>query len=304
MAEYKEISLSKIIPGKNPVRTSPLDVQDLKESIELDGIIQPILVQPKGDKYEIICGYRRYEAAKSLFSPNDAIPCMVLETPLRADEVSFLAAIENVQRTELNPIEKGQWVLKMLEAGRSFKDIAKRIGKTEQTVKRWKTVAETALGLKKTLYTMSPMEEKALEVIVESAGKEVPVKELVEPDDFKGVMLELIRRHTKDEKKQAEVATAVQAYELSMDKTQQMLDLLDKRPERPIEEVAKYVKESISLNLSILLPGHLGEKLNDISKELNKSMKETVEWIIEKAITEERMLNLLIEASKREKQHE
>ena len=299
MAEYKEIPLSKIITGKNPVRTSPLNVQDLKESIKLDGILQPILVQPKGDKYEIISGYRRYEAAKSVFSPTRAIPCMVLETPLPVYEVSFLSAIENVQRTELNPIEKGEWVLRMLETGRSLKDIANRIGKAESTVKRWKEAAETVLTVKKVLETMSPMEEKAFEVIVEGAGKEVPLKELVEPSEFPALTLQLISVYTEDEKKQAEIATAVGAYELSTGKTRQMLELLKERPERPIEEVAKYVKQSISFSIS--LPGHLIEKLNDISKELNKSMKETLEWIIEKAITEERMLNLLREASKREK---
>ena len=299
MAKYKEIPLSKIIAGKNPVRTSPLDVQDLKESIRSDGILQPILVQPKEDKYEIISGYRRYEAAKSEFPPTQAIPCMVLETPLPTDEVSFLSAIENVQRTELSPIEKGEWVLRMLETGRSFKDIAKRIGKAEPTVKRWKEAAETALAVKRVFDTMSRREEVALGAIVKSAGKEEPVKELIEPFELPAVTLQLISLYTKDEKKQAEIVTTVSAYELSMDKTQQVLELLKERPEKPIEEVAKYVKESISL--SILLPGHLGEKLNNISKELNKSMKETVKWIIEKAITEERMLNLLREASKREK---
>ena len=301
MAEYKEIPLSRIITGKNPVRTSPLDVQDLKESISFDGILQPILVQPKGNKYEIICGYRRYEAAKSVFSPNDAIPCMVLETPLSADEVSFLGAIENVQRTELNPIEKGQWVLEMLEMGRSLKDITKRIGKTEKTVKRWKEAAETALAVVETLEKMSPREEKALEAIVKSTGKEMPQKEQLEPIDFTATTLESITRHTKDEKKQAEIATVVKAFGFSKDKTQQMLKLSKERPERSIAEVAKYVEESISLNLSIFLPDHLAEKLNSISTELNKSMKETVEWIIEKAITEESMFNLLRDASKREK---
>jgi len=299
VAKYKEIPLSKIVAGKNPVRSFPLNVHDLKESIRLDGILQPILVQPKGDKYEIISGYRRYEAAKSVFSPTHAIPCMVLETPLPVDDVSFLSAIENVQRTELNPIEKGKWVLGILETGRSLKDIANRIGKAESTVKRWKEAAETVLGLERAIDTMSSREKRTLEVIVESAGKEVPVVELIEPSELPAVTLQLIRLYTKDEKKQAEIATAVGAYELSMDKTQQVLELLKERPERSIEEIAKYVKQSVSFD--IVLPGHLVEKLKDVSKELNKSMKETLEWIIEKALTEERMLNLLRETSKKER---
>ena len=299
MAEYKEIPLSKIIPGKNPVRTSPLDVQDLKESIRLDGILQPIIVEPKGDKYEIVSGYRRYKAAKSLFPSTHAIPCMVLEKPLPTDEVSFLSAIENVQRTELNSIEKGEWVLRMLGTGHSLKDIANRIGKSESTVKRWKEAAEAAQKIKEVFDTMSPSEEKAFKVIVKSAGKDIPLKELIEPYEFPTVTLQLISKYTEDEKKQAEIATAVRAYDLSMDKTQQVLELLKERPETPIEEAAKHVKESISLSISV--PGHLREKLNDISKELNKSMEETLEWIIGKAMTDERILNLLREASKREK---
>lgn len=301
MAKYQEIRLGRITPGKNPVRTSPLDVEELQKSISLDGILQPILVQPKGNEYEVICGYRRYEAAKSVFSPNYLIPCMVLETPLSEDEVSFLGAIENVQRTELTLIEKGQWVLEMLKMGRTFKDITKRIGRTERTVKRWKEAAETAHAVVETLGRMSPMEERALEADFKSTGKEVPQKEQIEISDFPAATLESITRHTKDEKKQAEIATVVKAFDFSTDQTQQMLKLSKEKPERSIAEVAKYVEESIPLNLTIFLPDHLAEKLNTMSAELNKSMKETVEWIIEKALTEESMFNLLRDASKREK---
>ena len=291
MARYKEIPLSRMTPSRNLVRTSPLKVKDLKESIKSDGILQPILVQPKEDKYEIISGYRRYEAARSVFPPSYAIPCMVLEKPLPADEVSFLSAIENVQRSELNPIEKGEWVIRMLKTGRSLKDIANRIGKSESTVRRWKEAAETALAVKKVLDTMSPSEEKAFEVIVRAAGKEVPLKQLLEPYEIPAVTLQLISLHTKDEKKQAEIATAVQAYELSMDKTQQVLELLKERPETPVVEAAKYIKYSISFSVSI--PSHLVDKLNNISKDLNKSTKETIEWIIERVLTEERILDRL-----------
>ncbi|NVM55599.1 MAG: ParB/RepB/Spo0J family partition protein [Candidatus Helarchaeota archaeon] len=291
MPEYREIPLNKLVPSDNPIRSFPLDVEELKDSIMLDGILQPIIVQYKDDMYEIVSGYRRYNAAKLIYPPTQVIPCMVMDTPLHADEASFLSAIENVQRVELNPIERGEWVLRMLKAGYTYKEIANRLGKSESTIKRWKDAAETAFSVKKVYESMSPQEEKTLEYIVKSAGKEEPMKEIIEPYEIPSVTLTLIGQYTKDEKKQAEIATTVQAYDLSMDKTQQMLDSWKATPEKPIHEIAQNVKESIYL--TIVIPGRISDNVRNFSKEINKSAKETIEWIIEKIMTKDNILNML-----------
>jgi hypothetical protein len=93
LPEYREIPLEKIIVGKNPVRTSPLDVKDFRESIKKDGILQPILVQPSGDKYEIISDCRRYIAQDHY----TFFPCHLSLTILRSleDETGNSCFIQN-----------------------------------------------------------------------------------------------------------------------------------------------------------------------------------------------------------------
>jgi ParB family chromosome partitioning protein len=95
------------------IKTSPFqpredfaaqDMEELVQSIREKGIIQPILVRPKGAGYELIAGERRLRAAKSL-NLNE-IPVIVKDVPDR-DSLE-IALIENIQRQELNPIEEAR----------------------------------------------------------------------------------------------------------------------------------------------------------------------------------------------------
>jgi ParB/RepB/Spo0J family partition protein len=289
LPEYREIPLNKLVPGDNSVRSSPLDVEELKESIRLDGILQPIIVQFKDDAYEIVSGFRRYNAAKSIYPPTHVIPCMVVDTPLNADEASFLSAIENVQRIDLNPIEKGKWVLRM--TGYTDKEIANRLGKSESTIKRWKNAADQARRITEVHEAMSPKEKKIYQRIAEGARLDSSEYQIIDPYEIPSVTLDLISKYTKDEKKQFEIANTVQSHDLSMDKTLKVLDLWKATPEKPIHEIAQDVKESIYL--TIVIPGRISDNVRDFSKEINKSVNETIEWIIETIMTKDNILNLL-----------
>lgn len=81
---------------------NPEGMEELVQSIKEKGIIQPILVRPKGDDYELIAGERRLRAA-NLLNLNE-IPAIVKEVEDR-DSLE-IALIENLQREELNPIEE------------------------------------------------------------------------------------------------------------------------------------------------------------------------------------------------------
>jgi ParB family chromosome partitioning protein len=104
------------------------ELSDLASSIKTHGVLQPILVRPvSGGKYEIVAGERRWRAAQR--AGLHAIPAVVRE--LNEVEVLEIAIVENVQRTDLNPIEEAQGFQALIDRfGRTQQDIADAVGKS------------------------------------------------------------------------------------------------------------------------------------------------------------------------------
>ena len=104
----KEITLklSQIEPNTGQPRKdfNPEMIQELAGSIRQYGVLQPLLVQKKGDHYEIIAGERRWRAAKE--AGLKEIPVVIRE--YTKQQTMEIALIENVQREDLNPIEEAQ----------------------------------------------------------------------------------------------------------------------------------------------------------------------------------------------------
>jgi ParB family chromosome partitioning protein len=102
VAVVEEISTRLIRAASNPLRSSNIALEELAMSIRQHGLLQPILVRPRGEFFEIVAGNRRFAAFKSLKIPK--IPCVVREM---GDKEAFeLAITENVERKSLNPIEE------------------------------------------------------------------------------------------------------------------------------------------------------------------------------------------------------
>ncbi|MBU1259662.1 MAG: ParB/RepB/Spo0J family partition protein [Planctomycetes bacterium] len=101
-----ELSLDDIAPNPYQPRQTWNDQQlhDLASSIRENGIIQPIIVRQKGDKYEIVAGERRFRAAG--IAGLQKIPAMVRTTT--DSEMLALALVENIHRADLNPVEKAR----------------------------------------------------------------------------------------------------------------------------------------------------------------------------------------------------
>jgi ParB family chromosome partitioning protein len=104
------------------------ELNDLANSIRSHGVLQPILVRPiAGGKYEIVAGDRRWRAAQR--AGLHAIPAVIRE--LNEVEVLEIAIIENVQRTDLNPIEEAQGFQALIDRfGRTQQEIADAVGKS------------------------------------------------------------------------------------------------------------------------------------------------------------------------------
>ena len=111
-----KISISSIIPNKNQPRKffDQDSLNELADSIKERGIIQPLVVRKSNDqddKYELIAGERRWQAAQSAGLHN--VPVVIIE----ADNLKSLelAIIENVQRKDLNPIEEAESYRNLIE---------------------------------------------------------------------------------------------------------------------------------------------------------------------------------------------
>lgn len=108
------------------------EIQGLADSIKAQGLLQPIVVRKKGDSYEIISGERRFRAMRIL--EYDKIPCIV-KAQASDREMLELALVENVQRENLNEIEKAYAYQKLLsECGLSHEEMSKRVGKSRTVI--------------------------------------------------------------------------------------------------------------------------------------------------------------------------
>jgi ParB family chromosome partitioning protein len=106
------IPLTKIsLPPSQPRRYfDPEGMASLIASIQKDGILQPILVRPLGQKYELVAGERRYRAASSL----GLVDIPVVIKKLSDQEAQLLSLAENLQREDLNPVEETEGILSLL----------------------------------------------------------------------------------------------------------------------------------------------------------------------------------------------
>ncbi|AQQ69266.1 chromosome partitioning protein ParB [Microbulbifer agarilyticus] len=132
--ELKELPIEFLQRGRyQPRRDFPQEsLQELADSIRAQGIMQPIVVRPVGErKYEIIAGERRWRAAQ--LAELDKVPALIREV---ADEAAIaMALIENIQREDLNPVEEAV-ALKRLqdEFELTQQQVAEAVGKSRTAV--------------------------------------------------------------------------------------------------------------------------------------------------------------------------
>jgi ParB family chromosome partitioning protein len=104
---------------------------ELTESIRASGVVQPILVRPRGARYQIIAGERRWRAARA--AGLATVPVAVRE--VEDDQLLELALVENIQREELTPIEEAQAFQRLQDEFRlTQEEIARRVGRERSTV--------------------------------------------------------------------------------------------------------------------------------------------------------------------------
>lgn len=128
-----KIKLIDIEPNKNQPRRNfnEESLDELAQSIKNYGVIQPIIVTKKDNYYEIVAGERRWRAAKK--AGLEEIPCIVRDDSERKNKE--IALIENIQREDLNSIEKAKGYKELMdEYGLSNSQLAEIVGKSPSAV--------------------------------------------------------------------------------------------------------------------------------------------------------------------------
>ena len=153
-----EVAIQQLMPGRYQPRDAikEEDVISLADSIRSQGVLQPILVKEQSkDQYEIIAGERRWRAAK--LAGLETVPIIIKD--VSDENALFIALIENIQRSDLNPMEEARALERMArEYNLTHGQIAEAIGKSRAAV----TNALRLLSLSENVKRL--LENKDLEV--------------------------------------------------------------------------------------------------------------------------------------------
>ena len=150
--EIREIELDLIRPGSQQPRTNfdQAKLDELAQSIRSTGIIQPLLVRPKGGLFELVAGERRWRAAQ--LAGLVRIPAIVRDIP--DERLLEMALVENIQRQELNPIEEAQAYKRLIESlGLTQEEVAQRVGRDRTFVTNYLRVLKLPTDIQKLIET-------------------------------------------------------------------------------------------------------------------------------------------------------
>ncbi|CAB1130272.1 site-specific DNA-binding protein [Candidatus Hydrogenisulfobacillus filiaventi] len=131
--EVRTLAVADIAPNPyQPRQDFNVDAMtELVESVRRHGILQPLLVRPRGNGFELVAGERRLRAARAVGLAT--VPAYVRDVDDR--EVMEMALVENLQRADLNPIEEAQAYARLIqEFGWTQEDVAARVGRSRPQV--------------------------------------------------------------------------------------------------------------------------------------------------------------------------
>lgn len=216
--KYKEIAVSNIESRPDQVRTdfSEERIDSLAKSIAEVGQLQPIVVQKKDDHFLLIAGERRLRAVKK--DEQDKIAAVILED-VSPEKFRQIQLIENLQRQDLNPLERAISINKFMEDNNLCKkDAAEKLGVARTTLTLWLNILE--------------MKEKYQKEVLK--------------DDSPITLSHLSLAHalsskTGDPSKANELLDAVIKHNLSRKETQAVIDIFYKYLHIPVEEAVSAV---------------------------------------------------------------
>jgi ParB family chromosome partitioning protein len=232
MVELTEIALGKIRPNRlNPRLGMNIEkLNELASSIKQVGLLEPIIVRPSGDVYEVVVGERRYRASQQ--AGLQRVPAIIRD--FTDEQVIELNLVENIQRDDLSAVEKGNCCKQLLEKYPekypSREAIAEKIGVSADTVNNWLKL------------TTAPSEIQRLVTAVDKAGVPRQLGKL----DYSTALT--ITRQIGESARQVEVAKKIAAKPVHGRKAREVVAKAAREPGKPVEEiVAETLEEPYEL---------------------------------------------------------
>lgn len=132
-ASETKLPIEDIVPNPNQPRIhfNETELRELSESIQEHGVLQPLLVRKHGNGYEIIAGERRYQASK--LAGLEELPVIIKDVD--DEEMLALALIENLQRSDLNPVEEAKGYRQLIDSsGMTQEALSKAVSKSRSAI--------------------------------------------------------------------------------------------------------------------------------------------------------------------------
>lgn len=240
--KLKVIALNRIHPNKKQPRESFDEslILELAESIKTNGIIQPIVVRPFDNGYQIVAGERRFRAATQ--AGLKEVPCIVKS--LDEMQVDTLAIIENVQRENLSPYEEAK----------AYQTLIEKYSYTQQTVANVVGKKQSTIANKLRLLQLS-------QPVLDSLS----TKEISERHGRAMVGL--------DPERQSEVLEAIKAKKLTVKDTEKLINKKPTRKKTPMSApkltISKNVKIATNtINQAIAMIEKTGVKITQDVEDL------------------------------------
>lgn len=249
----KQIELKRIRPNRlNPRLDINIErLNELAESIKNVGLLEPLIVRPFEDGYEVVIGERRYRASQQ--ANLEKVPVIIRE--YTDDEVIELNLIENVQREDLSGVEKGRCCKRLLEQYPekypTQASIAKKVCVTESTVSEWLRLVGAPEELQKMVAPPAPM------------SRTIPEGKI----DWKTAVT--ISQRVKEPERQIEVAKELARKPALRRESRTIITKVAKEPEKPVEEIIKEIAEKpyeLPFRLSHMEPILKGTKIQTSRK--------------------------------------
>lgn len=182
MEELRTIKISDIHPNPYQPRIhfDEKKLEELAQSIKENGLIQPIIVRKSSViGYELLAGERRWRASQ--LAGMTEIPAIVKE--LSDDDLLYQAIIENLQRSDLNPIEEATSYQKLISKGLTHDEIAQIMGKSRPYISNLLPITESSEQTQEAVKAGKISQGHARQLVACSAEKQaVWVQEIIEKD--------------------------------------------------------------------------------------------------------------------------
>jgi len=268
--KFFECAIDKIVPNKYQPRSefNQQELQELSDSIQENGVIQPLIVTHNAEEnvYELIAGERRLRASK--LAGLSHVPVVVMDIE-NEDSLLELALIENIQRTDLNPIEEADAYRKLIEKfGYTQEETAKRVGKQRSTVTNMLRLLKLPESVRKDVSSglLSEGHGRALVRLIDSPLKIQEIRDLIIRNGLSVRQTEKIIKKVSYDKNPVEKAKAdlpdemPQSYRNAL--TTQLTNYLNSKVtilhngNRGKIEIEYYSPDDLERVIGLLLAGH------------------------------------------------